>query len=508
MKKILMAVFAILMTAAWVVPAMAVDTTFYGTYRVRLFGTNNALDYSNDGAKTYTGVGSATDTAANYVTDNNSWIDQRFRLGVESKASDQLRGFVQLEIGDNNLNRSDTWGTNGDAANGVNNQHVTARQAYLSFNAGPVRVKAGRQIFGDAPDGGQSFRVSDDGVYYGLLDGGLIVVAQVDGFVFATKVLDPLVLAAAYVKLSEASSSSITLGASDKDNDLYVLEGVIAPSDAITAAAYFLYDRDRTTVDPAAGTGQNSPWWLGAGVSAKFDRISLKVNAAYKGVKYEKGCQPGSCGIAATGAATDLKYSAYALDADVSANFGPATVGFAAGMGSGDGSETNTTDKDFTAVAGSYGNQLGGRPAIFFDSGEVSNGGAALNTTYANGISNSTLTNVTFIDLYASFKATDDLTLSGLVAKFWHTEKSRVDCATDDNTCTNKNTWESALGTELDLNAVYKLYPQLALVAQAAWFMPDEGIRTYTNTASNNAAGSYATDDNVSEYFAKIQYDF
>jgi len=111
MKKILMAVFAVLMLAAWVAPAMA-DTTFYGTYRVRLFTTNNANDYSNDTPrKTYTGTSANTQDAAS-TTDSNSWIDQRFRLGVESKASDNLRGFMQLQIGDSAaLNGSHVWGT-------------------------------------------------------------------------------------------------------------------------------------------------------------------------------------------------------------------------------------------------------------------------------------------------------------------------------------------------------------------------------------------------------------
>ena len=499
MKKILIGVFAALVLAAWVVPAMAVDTTFYGTYRVRLFGTNNALDYSNDGAKTYTGVGSATNVADG-VTDNNSWTDQRFRLGVESKASDQLRGFVQLQMGGSGPNGSTVWGDGTSTG-------IVVRQAYLSFNAGPVRIKAGRQIFGDNPDGGQAYRVSDDGIYYGLVDGGLVLIAQIDAFVLATKALDPVSLAFAYAKLDEdsyAGTPSQVTAASDEDSDVYAIQGVISPSDTLTAGAYFVYNRDRSSVSALTGLGTNTPWWLGAGVDTKFAMVNLKAHAVYKGGKWEKGCQPGSCGIAAGGAADDLKYSAYAIDADVSMNLGAAKVGFAAGMGSGDDSTTDTKSKGFTGVAPSYGNQLGGRPAIFFDGGEVSNGGARLNRTYANGISTdgSSITNVTFIDLYASFKATDDLTLSGLVAKFWHTEKKVT------TTTTNTNTWESALGTELDLNAVYKLYPQLALVAQAAWFMPDEGIRTYKNTAGNNAINSYATDDTVSEYFAKIQYDF
>ncbi len=512
MKKILMAVFAALVTAAWVLPAMAVDTTFYGTYRVRMFGTNNAADYNSSGdSKLYSGSGSTvTTTTGGNPTDNNSWIDQRFRLSIESKASDQLRGFVQLQIGNTSgPNRSTIWGDGSYTSN-----TVFARQAYLSFNAGPVRVKAGRQIFGDAPDGGQSFKVSDDNQYYGLLDGGLILIAQADAFILTTqKSLDPLNLLFGYAKLTEASSGSTTTGASDKDNTLYILQATAAPSDTLTAGAYFLYDRDRTTVSPSAGTGQNSPWWVGGGVVAKLDPINLKAHAAYKGGKYEKGCQPGSCGIAATSTATDLKYSAYAVDVDVSGNVGPAKVGFAAGMGSGDKSTQDTKNKTFNGVASSYGNQLGARPAIFFDSGEVSNGGASLSSVNSNGGSTSTsgsasgslngaLGNVTFAELYASFKATDELTLNALAAGFWLTEKKNT------TSSTNTNTWNSKLGTEVDLVAVYKLYKELALVGQAAWFLPGEGIRTYKNTAGNNAAGSNNADDAVSEYFAKIQYDF
>ncbi|MBI5874978.1 MAG: hypothetical protein HZB81_03895 [Deltaproteobacteria bacterium] len=493
MKKILIAVFAVLVTAAWVLPAMAVDTTFYGTYRVRLFSTNNAADYNSSGdTKLYSGTGSTvTTTAGANPTDNNSWIDQRFRLMVESKASDNLRGFVQLQIGNfTGGNGSHIWGTTASATN----MEIYVRQAYLSFNAGPVRIKAGRSLFGDAPDGGGSFKPSDDNQYWGLLDGGLIVVAQVDGFLLATqKNLDPVNLAFGYVKLSEASSTSTTTGASDKDNTLYVMQALVIPSDTLTAGGYFLYDRDRTTIVQSStvkstnSTGQNSPWWLGGGAVAKLDPISLKVHAAYKGGKYEKGCQPGSCGIAATGTATDLKYSAYALDADVSAKVGPATVGFAAGMGSGDKSTQDTKSKAFSGVAPAYGVQLGARPAIFFDGGDVSNGGATLNTTYSNGIgtsasgsTQSTLGNITFAE----------------------TEKKNTTSAT------NTNTWESKLGYEIHLTAVYKLYKALAIVGQAAWFLPGEGIRTYKSTAGNNASGSLASDDAVSEYYAKIQYDF
>ncbi|MBI3753550.1 MAG: hypothetical protein HY266_05835 [Deltaproteobacteria bacterium] len=476
MKKILAAVFAVVVTAAWVLPAMAVDTTFYGTYRVRAFSTDNAADYNSK------------------TGDNNSWVDQRFRLNVDSKASDQLRGFVQLEMGNTGgPNRSHVWGSG--AASTDQNNRINVRQAYLSFNAGPVRVKAGRSVFGDAPDGGQSFRVSDDKVYWGLLDGGLIVVSQVDAFLFAMKPSDQLAIAAGYVKLAETSTGatpSQNTGATtqgDLDHDLYIVEGVFMPSDALTGAAYLVYDANRSTV--TSTVGEDNPWWLGVGVDAKqLGPVNLKVHAAYKGGTKTKGCQPGSCGLASTDSAADLSYAAYALDADASMPVGPATVGVAVGYGSGD----NKTDKSSTAfsgVAGAYGVQLGVRPAIFFDSGDVSNGGAVIKTSSANSIDNSTLGNITFAQLYGIYKATDDLTLNGLVAQFQQTETKK-----------DSTEWDATLGTEVDVTAVYKLYKELALVGQAAWFMPGDGI------LSVKPKPSTATSDTVSEYFAKVQYDF
>src|SRR3989344_3966593 len=409
MKKILMIVFASLMIAAWILPARqcrAADITFYGTYRVRLFNTNNAADYSNEGAKFYSGSGSTTTNVApayvsspftpttNYKgkTDNNSWIDQRFRLAVESKVSDKLRGFVQIELGDTaGTDSSHIWGSG--AAGADENNRLNARQYYLSFNLSEVRVKAGRQLFGDAPDRGQSFMVTDDNQYYGLIDGGLILISQVDGFFVTTqKTQDPFNLLCGYAKLTESSTGSATIDASDKDSDLYIMQGIYMQPDTMTMAGYFVYNRDRTDVGT---TGTNTPWWFGGSVEKKLEQINLKAHIAYKGGKWEKGCPAGSCGIAATGAADGLKYSAYAIDVAASMPY-----------------STSTTSRE----------------------------------------------------------------------------------------------WESKLGNELDLTAVYKLYKELSLIGQIAWFIPGKGITSYKDQAGNYTG--FATDDTVSEYFAKIQYDF
>lgn len=479
MKKFLILLAAFVFTALWTAPSFALTPEFYGSYRVRAFAVENDTDFNDDGA------------------DTDSWIDQRFRLGVEAKASDQLRGFFQLEIGDRDVNRSNTWGTgnaDGYVTGGtLSNLAISVRQAYLSFNIGDIRLKAGRQVFGDAPDGGHSFRVADDKVYYGLYDGGLVFVSVVDAFV-ATYKYDATTFYAMYGKLSErgtgarptttySTTTETYTGevASDGDDDIFALQAWYK-QDTWDIGAYFVYERDYTT----AGT-EDEPMWLGLGLGAKFDPVSIKAHAVW---------QTGSVDIDGV---TGMDYDAYALDLDVSAKFDALTIGAVIGMGSGDDSAVDDDIENYTAVrgaTGSYGVQLGGRPAIFFDNGEVSNGGAALASSAAtpgnpgaiNGLDRTTLGNITFLELYGSYKFSDTLSMSGLIANFWLTEDE--DAAND------------SLGSEVDLTITYKLYPQLSLHGQAAWFFPDDGFYT------QGTEGEYMFDDVVSEYFARVQYDF
>ena len=90
--------------------------------------------------------------------------------------------------------------------------------------------------------------------------------------------------------------------------------------------------------------------------------------------------------------------------------------------------------------------------------------------------------------------------MTGLFAHFRNTENKRT------MTSTTSREWESKLGNEIDLTAVYKLYKELSIVGQIAWFMPGKGITSYKDQAGNYTG--FATDDTVSEYFARIQYDF
>lgn len=56
----------------------------------------------------------------------------------------------------------------------------------------------------------------------------------------------------------------------------------------------------------------------------------------------------------------------------------------------------------------------------------------------------------------------------------------------------------SGTGNEVDLTANYKIQKGLSLLTFAAWFSPDKGI----------TGGGTAKEDTVSEYYARLQWEF
>lgn len=439
MKKILMAFFAALALAAWVVPAMAVDTQFDGQYRVRTIYVNNLADTNND------------------ATDNNSWIDQRFRLGVMISET-PVMGYVQLQMGDykatgetaGGFNDSHVWGTGGGE-----NFDVQVRQAYLDFPVGPVGIRLGRTY-----------------ASHGFLGGGMFENIA-DRYIFTYKVSDELTTSFIHAKAAETSGlGAVSTTGNDNDKNIYNLGGTYNMGDQGDAAARIYYVRDGGTAISQSGGSATGTWsatWLTAQANLKFDPVNVYISGAYL---------TGESNVAAT--TYDL--TGYAVHGDVNASFGPAKVGLVAGMGSGDDNTTDNKLGTFFAPGGASYIQS----VLFFQSGEnnysIGSIGGALNTQ--NG-SRETLSNVTWAGLYGDFKATDDLTLSAKAAMFLQTAA----LTTNDNT---------DIGSEYDLIANYKLHKGLTLLAAAAFFMPGDA---YTG-------GGTAPADTISAYYARLQYDF
>ena len=446
MKKILIAVFAAFVLAAWVVPAMAVDTTFDGQYRVRTIYVDNLFDLNDDG------------------TDASSWIDQRFRLGIKMTDA-PVTGYVQLQLGGTSTgNNNKLWGDG-------NQLTVVARQAWLDFPVGPVGIKLGRTY-----------------ASHGFLGGGMFENIA-DRYVFTYKISDELTTSFIHAKASEGNALGGATVANDQDRNIYNLGATYNMGDMGNAAARVYYVRDGANYYNQAGTstagGTWSATWATAQANLKFDPINVYVSGAY--LTGESNNQTG-----ATTVTYDL--TGYAVHGDVNASFGPAKVGVVAGLGSGD---DNTTDNElgtfFAPGGASYIQSI-----LFFQSGEnnysVGSIGQDAGTNRLNRQNGSreTLSNVTWAGLYADFKATDDLTLSAKYASFSQTEESAT---------ANTNTNSDEIGTELDLIASYKLHKGLTLLAAAAYFVPGDAY-------SGKDLTTTAKDDTISAYYARLQWDF
>jgi len=461
MKKFIIAVFTALALAAWVVPSVALDTVFDGQFRVRAIYINNAAATSLAGAK-----------------DASSWVDQRYRLGVKTTEG-SITAYLQLQIGDRSTSspagNSKVWGADNGATNGTtsaangpggaNNagfDAIQVRQAWIQFPTGPITVKLGRTY-----------------VAHGFLGNGLFDNI-VDRYAFSYKVDGNTEVSFVHAKPLEAKTAgAASTAANDGDRNVYNLGFTHKMGDMGDAAARVYYVRDGARGYTGAGAssagGQFNGTWLTAQANLKFNPINVYISGAYL------------TGDARDSSSVKRDIDAYAAHLDVNSNVGPAKVGLIGGYGSGDKNTGDNKLKTFFAPGpASYVHT-----ALFFQSSQPQNndglgsvgadmGSNQLNTQ--NG-SRQTLSNVQWAGLYGDFKATDDLTLSALAAKFKQAQALAGQ--------------SKDIGAEFDLVANYKLQKGLALVGTAARFWPGEAF-----------SNKVVTNENISLLFARLQWDF
>ncbi|MEJ2156962.1 MAG: hypothetical protein P8X96_16620 [Desulfobacteraceae bacterium] len=148
MKKLLV-IFIVL---AFVAPAMAADNlSISGGVRVRTWDRENYSDFDDAG------------------NDKSEYVDQRFRIQLNAKANDNVKGVLQVDFAELDWGSS-TWtgyrpgntATNnlGDA----NNSHdvLEVNRAYMDVNAGPVNILGG--LFFTSVGQGQVIRNNKPGV--------------------------------------------------------------------------------------------------------------------------------------------------------------------------------------------------------------------------------------------------------------------------------------------------------------------------------------------------------
>jgi len=125
MKRILLSVFAVAITAAWAVPATAGDVTFGGQYRLRGEYTDNKTDFNDNAAD-----------------DADMWV-QRVRLTANANATDDTS--VKITLQDTRQ-----WGADNILTNSVvgTNTTLDLHEAYVNVNGifgTPVAARVGRQ---------------------------------------------------------------------------------------------------------------------------------------------------------------------------------------------------------------------------------------------------------------------------------------------------------------------------------------------------------------------------
>jgi len=134
MKRILLSVFAVAITAAWAVPASAGDVGFGLEYRLRGEYSNNGVDASS------------ADYDDNAEDSNDFWT-QRVRLTANATATDDVTAKVTIQD-------TRTFGIGGDSSglwtdvDSSPNNYIDVHEAYLNVAdifGTPIAFRAGRQ---------------------------------------------------------------------------------------------------------------------------------------------------------------------------------------------------------------------------------------------------------------------------------------------------------------------------------------------------------------------------
>jgi hypothetical protein len=377
--------------------------------------------------------------------DTSSRIEQRFRTGITARSSDDFGGYIQLQTNTND----DEVGNQGSNAlwDGGSELDVHARQAYLDFNVQNVNFKVGKQYLSHP---GDPFK--------------LFLTTIVDAAVVSTTV-GPATVYGVYAKLAEVDDQTPQ---NDEDTNLYALGGAFSPQKGIDLGASWTFVKD------SAGPDVSDRHWISGHGGFMVGPVDILAE-----------------GVLLTGETDNSNdISAYALAGDATFATDQFEVGVLLGYGSGDDDPADGDDEGFQEIAGSF-NQSN----LWFDNGIDSWGNAqsiSLGNIDDHNVDGSTaygssLGNTFTAFLHGKFNVNEQLSLNGAAGI--------IRLAEDTST-----SGDDDVGSELNLGADYTIHSAstLKLSAQANWLFPGDAL---TGGGSN-------PDDTVSEYTAKLEYQF
>jgi hypothetical protein len=425
MKKVFCLAFAVFVLTVMcfsTMPARAAEVSFNGQWRVRGFA------YDIEGDK------------ADNRSDSVTYWDQRFRLYITAKASDNLKGVIRMLAPDHVGAPTVTPGC-GDVWGDVWAKPILWDLAYLDFDVPQTQlnVKVGRQ---------------------GIDLGNYIVLGSCktyDSLVVSTAVQN-VNLSLFTAKLYEGSAG----GAFD-DQDLYgvALNFKAAPNMTLGAFGVMGINGDITSgfmstmldsidaVDSTAaadyaGRDSADAMWLGLTGDMDFAPIKVKLEFDYSKITLTDTVEP---------TMADYEITGYAFFADVCADLPMAKVGINLLYTSGhDKDDTSISESDqFIPISSHFSERQGYDHLVLY------------RAIYGNAGGDFSLGNLTAIQVYAMKDLTSQLSGKFSVQKYNMTNQS--DSATGDD-----------LGTEIDVLLSYKLYDNLKLTGTGAYWLTTDDV--------------------------------
>lgn len=447
MKKNLVILGAVALTAAAAVPALAFENEFHGMFRA--YGwMSNALS------------GGAGLTLAK-PDRTNTYMEQRARLQYIAKASDDLKLVTHFEL--------DTLfgGANGakyqsNDAGALDADSVTleTKNVYLDFNIpnAPVNVKLGLQPYNDAYQG-----------TFGNFDGtGVLATAKFNAFT-------PSI---GWFRTSEEAGTGPSYAIGKATNDLLVVDGKFAVNKDFTVGANYMYFDH--SLDAAQGA-QPSAFALnvhtiGLNTSAKVGPATIN---AFLG--YQFGDATKTRDLSAYGGALTAKIKA-----------GPGNVNLAGLYLSGDKQNAGNGDINSWQSIASNGN------TSYFNASNMwllIRNGATINSSASIGTNDLTKGGRGIMGLFAGYEGTAGKVFYGANAGIAHTAVEKT--AQDGN-----------LGTELNANVGYKLYDNMSAQIGGAYAFLGDGMNSDNPAKLMSNIGAVQHAENPYLTYVRVDYTF
>ena len=414
-KQMLTIAAAGALTAVTALPAMALENEFHGLFNIYGDYGNMAATGSNSGAPT------------NFLSTNNkadNYIEQRVRLQYIAKASDDLKLVTHFEI-------NNRWGfsntvpagtmTSGSALDvqgsdiDTDGLNIVVKHAYLDVNvAKNLNVKAGLQAYKDTI-------------------GGILVDADLPMVLATTKIgsVGAVVGFSRYGDTTSASTNTAQLG--NQTGNFALADFSYAVNKDSNVGASYYYQSDESTT---------------ATIKKTVNTFALNGKTVINGISLKGfvAMQDGE----GTNSTTNYKGYAYNLQADAKVGVGAAKLGFLYVSGN---TKTGSDNSQFQT--------LGTTGSTFNDGGMMlmvrNNYYYPTSTGYA--MKGNTVSNVQLA--YAGYSAmlSDKLKATANLGFGW------------DNTDvgTTAGTKGDFIGTEVNAELAYKLYPNLNVYAQAGY---------------------------------------